>query len=210
MDSKLAVKQFNQLKKLVERVESPRLAAEGWKEDWQCLISTMLSAQTRDTTTLDVSEKLFKKFNSLKKLSSLSVNKLEKEIARVNYKKTKARNVHATIGKLIDDFKGKVPREIDSLVLLPGVGRKTANVFLAEHYGAPSIGVDTHVGRLSRKLGWTEKVSPEKVEKDLMKLFPKRYWNSINYVLVKFGQSYGKSRKKEDELLKVIKSKVYK
>ena len=88
---------------------------------------------------------------------------------------------------------------------LPGVGRKVANVYLVEAHNAPAIGVDTHVERISQKLGWTKNKVPGKIEKDLEKLFPKKYWNSINYIVVSFGQLFGTSRKKEDEILSNFK-----
>jgi endonuclease-3 len=202
MNSQTAVKQLMKLKKLVDGTEDVgRLAAEGWDEDWKCLIATMLSAQTKDTTTVIVSENLFKKFNSPKKLSLAKISEIEKIIRSVNYHKTKAKHVKET-AKMISE-KG-IPLTVEKLIEFPGVGRKTANVFLAEAHGGQNIGVDTHVARLSQKLGWTKNNAPEKIEKDLENLFQKKYWNSINYILVRFGQTFGKSRKKEDELLKEI------
>jgi endonuclease-3 len=88
---------------------------------------------------------------------------------------------------------------------LPGVGRKVANVYLVEAHNAQAIGVDTHVARVAQKLGWTKNKVPVKIEKDLEKLLPKKYWNSINYIVVSFGQLYGNSRRKEDEMLKKVK-----
>lgn len=202
MDSKTAIAQLKKLEKLLDKKKDiARLAAEGWDEDWKCLIATMLSAQTKDTTTLVVSEKLFNKFNSSEKLATAKLSELEKLIHSVNYHKNKARNIKET-AKMISE-KG-IPLSVEKLIEFPGVGRKTANVFLAEAHGKETIGVDTHVARLSQKLGWTNHKIPSKIEKDLEKLFPKKYWNKINYVLVRFGQTFGKSRKKENELLKEI------
>lgn len=200
MDSKIAIKQLKKLKKLVDNEENiGRLAAEDWDEDWKCLIATMLSAQTKDTTTIVVSEKLFNKFNSPEKLSLSKISELEKLIHSVNYHKTKAKHIKET-ARMISE-KG-IPLTVSELIKFPGVGRKTANVFLAEAHGKETIGVDTHVARLSQKLGWTKNKNPSKIEKDLEKLFPRKYWNKLNYILVRFGQTFGKSRKKEDELLK--------
>jgi len=202
MDSKLAIRQLNKLKKLVDsQAGVGRLAAEGWKEEWKCLVATMLSAQTKDTTTIVVSEKLFKKYSSPKKLGAAKVSEIEKSIRSVNYYKTKAKHIKET-AKMIS--KNGLPGTVEELVKFPGVGRKTANVFLAEARGVGAIGVDTHVSRLSQKLGWTKNKTPEKIEKDLENLFPKKYWNSVNYILVRFGQTFGRSRKKEDTLLEEI------
>ncbi len=194
--------QFLKLKKLIEKTPDKRLAAEGWKKEWKILIATILSAQNRDDRTIPVAEKLFKKYSTPKKLGSASLKNIEKEIKSMNYYKTKARNIKKTSGMIA---KKGIPETVEELVGFPGVGRKTANVFLAEARGGAAIGVDTHVARLSRKFGWTKNLTPEKIEKDLEKLFPKKYWNSINYVLVKFGRTFGRSRKNEDNLIKEIK-----
>jgi len=137
----------------------------------------------------------------VEKLAKSQLQSIEKIIRPVNYHKTKARHIKET-AKILSKI--KVPDSLTELIKLPGVGRKTANVYLAEVHKKAAIGVDTHVGRLSRKLGWTKNTTPEKIEKDLEKLFPKKHWNSINYILVSFGQTYGRSKKKEDEKLKEI------
>lgn len=207
MNSKKAIKQLNYLKKLVDKhQEKPRLAAEGWKKDWQTLISIILSAQTRDTITIVVCDNLFKKYKTPKALGEEKLSTIEKNISSVNYHKTKAKHIKET-AKIISKI--GVPKNLDNLVKLPGVGRKTANVFLAETQNAPAIGVDTHVARLSVKLKWTDKKFEDRngIEKDLEKLFPKKYWNKINEILVTFGQTYGRSRKQEDEVLTILENK---
>lgn len=206
MESKIAIKQLNYLKKIVAKhSEQPRLAAESWDEDWKTLISIILSAQTRDTKTISVCETLFKKYNTPQKLGNASLQEVENAIRSINYYKTKAKHINET-AKIIS--KTELPETLEKLIELPGVGRKTANVFLAETKNAPNIGVDTHVSRLAIKLKWTNKKFEDKygIEKDLEKLFPKRYWNSINYILVSFGQTIGRSRREEDKLLKQIKA----
>jgi endonuclease-3 len=203
MNSTSAIKQLNSLKKLIsENSDQPRLAAEGWDEDWKTLISIILSAQTRDSKTIPIAEKLFEKYNSPKKLGNAKLSEIQKMIKSLNYYKTKSKNIKKT-----SEIIGKIgtPQEFEKLIELPGVGRKTANVFLVETKNASAIGVDTHVARLSQKLGWSKNSHSHKIEKDLEKLFPKRYWNSINYILVTFGQTFGRSRKKEDEILEKIK-----
>jgi endonuclease-3 len=111
--------------------------------------------------------------------------------------------VIACAQKLVKDFNGKVPETIDELITLPGVGRKTANVFLSE-IGENGIGVDTHVAYIAQALNWTHNKSPTKIELDLKKLFPKKYWNKINTTLVQFGKTH-QSRKKKKELLEKIR-----
>lgn len=206
MNSNLAIKQLNYLKKIVAKhSKQPRLAAEGWNEDWKTLISIILSAQTRDTKTISVCETLFKKYNTPKKLGDASLEEVENAICSINYYRTKAKHINET-AKIIT--KEGLSHSFDKLIELPGVGRKTANVFLAETINAPTIGTDTHVSRLAIKLNWTDKKFSDKygIEKDLEKLFPKRYWNSINYILVSFGQTIGRSRREEDEIIEKIKS----
>lgn len=199
-------KHLKQLRKLEDLSRSPedlRLAAESWKKDWQTLVSTILSARTRDEVTIPVSEKLFKKFPSIKKLSQAKLNEIEKIIMPVNFYKTKSKNVLACAKMLVKEHNRNVPHDIKKLLKLPGVGRKTANVFLAES-GGDNIGVDTHVFYISRDLGWAKSKNPHKVEEELKKLFSKKYWRKINPVLVRFGKTY--TRKKEkDKILEEIK-----
>ncbi|MBN2420716.1 endonuclease III [Candidatus Woesearchaeota archaeon] len=195
-----AIKQLKELKKLGKNLD---LAAENWNQDWQTLIATMLSARTRDDVTIPVANKLFKKYKTVKALAKASIKEIEKSIYSVNFYRNKARNV-SNCAKMLDKlYKGKVPHDFNKLIQLPGVGRKTANVFLAES-GKQAIGVDTHVHYVSKYLGWTKQKNPHKAEEDLKKLFPKRIWRSINYILVKFGRSY-QSKKKKNEILDEIK-----
>lgn len=203
VDSKQAIKQLKEIEKLI--LEETRLAADGWDKNWKTLIAIMMSAQTRDTKTIEVCEKLFKKYNSLKKLSNAKLKDIEKEIKSINYYKTKAKNI-ISISKIL--LEGKIKYEFEDLIKLPGVGRKTANVYLAEVKKENRIGVDTHVYRISKKLNWSISNNREKVEQDLMKLFPEKYHRKINYILVKFGQTYGRSSKKEDIILDKIKTIV--
>lgn len=205
MDSKTAVKQLNYTKKLVEKhPENPRLAAEGWRENWQTLIAIILSAQTRDTKTIEVCEKLFKRYKTPKQLGDAKLSEIKNMIREINYNNNKSKYIKET-AKIISEI--GVPSKFEELIKLPGVGRKTANVYLVEEKNAAAIGVDTHVARLSIKLSWTNKKFEDKfgIEKDLQKLFPKKYWNSINFILVAFGQTYGRSRKNEDEVLKEVR-----
>tara|TARA_Y100000310_G_scaffold340261_1_gene435389 strand:- start:1204 stop:1797 length:594 start_codon:yes stop_codon:yes gene_type:complete len=197
MKASKAVMQLKALKKLTKQ---ERLAADRWKGEWQTLVAILLSAQTRDDVTIPVATSLFKKFPSPKKLASARVSSIEQVIKSINYYKTKARNVKKCMQVLVKEHKGKVPHDLDKLITLPGVGRKTANVFLSER-GYAAIGVDTHVMRLSKKLGWTTHKDPHKIEIDLKKLFPKQYWSMVNDTLVKFGRQ---KRKEEDEIIKTL------
>lgn len=195
-------KEIRQLRGLENLGKDLRLAAE-WKKPWRSLISTILSARSRDDKTIEVSKALYKKYGSVRKLSEARVVDVAKIIRPVNFYKGKTKRIIACAKMIVKDCGGKVPREFDKLVKLPGVGRKTANVFLA-HQGGSHIGVDTHVAYISNKLGWTKSSKQEKIEEDLKKRFPKSYWRKINYILVRFGQSY-RSKKEKDKLLGDIK-----
>jgi endonuclease III len=201
---------IRQLKELDRLAPKDMILAAEWDENWKVLISTILSAQTKDETTIAISEVLYGKYNSLKKLADAPLSEIRMIIRPINYHKTKSRHIKETARMIVYDLGGRIPETLEELLNFPGVGRKVGNVYLAEAHNSNCIGVDTHVGRISRKLGWSGEKNPHKVEKDLEELFPKKYWNSINYTLVRFGRSFGRSRRKEDEILERIKQKTYK
>lgn len=197
---KRVIRHFKEIEKMAHDL---RLAADGWNEDWKTLIATLMSARTTDALTIPVADGLFKKYDSLEKLSHASINDIEHLIKSVNFYRNKSRFIFQLSKILVNDYNSSVPHEFDKLVELPGVGRKTANVFLAEK-GHVTIGVDTHVAWISRQMGWTNSEKQEIVEKDLKELFPKQYWGKLNWVLVRFGQTY-KSRAKKIKILREIK-----
>ncbi len=199
MDKKKALRQLAVLKK---RGRKLRLAAE-WGKPWKSLIATILSARSRDTKTIEVCNKLFKKYGNAGKLSKAKLGDVEKIIKPVNFYKNKSKNIIECAKQIVSNYDGKVPMDFEKLTELRGVGRKTANVFLA-HQGGARIGVDTHLSYVSRKLGWTKSEKQEKVEEDLKKIFPKSKWREINYILVRFGQTY-RSKREKDKLLREIK-----
>ena len=200
MNPSTALKQLKALRRLV-RGREPRLAAEQSKK-WQILISTILASQSRDVLTNRISAILYKKYKSPSALASAPLKEIKKIIRPINYYKTKAKHIKET-AQLISKA---IPRTREGLMNLPGVGRKVANVYLAEAHNAPAIGVDTHLSFVAQFLNWTQNRNPHKIEKDLENLFPKSYWNSINYIVVSFGQLYGNSRKKEEIILSKIRA----
>jgi endonuclease-3 len=181
---------------------SKRLAGEGWEKDWHLLFATMLSAQTRDETTIPVAESLFKKHDSLEKIKNAAEEDIFHVIKRVNYNRTKAKNIKSAAKFLLDDYHGKVPDDVESLVLIPGVGRKTANLVLGELFKKDAVCVDTHVHRISNVLGFVNTKTPQETEKELMKLVPKKYWNQINRIFVLWGKETP-GRDKEKLLAKI-------
>ncbi len=198
---KKEVKQLNVIKK---KLRDMRLAAEDWKSDYEILFATILSARTRDETTIPVAEKLFKKYPNPEKLAKAKRSEVEKIIRPINFHKNKTKNILNCAKVIVLEYGGKIPQDFEELVKLSGVGRKTANVFLSE-VGNDAIGVDTHISYISQKLEWTKHKNPHKIEEDLKRLFPKRYWSSLNPILVKFGKTYT-SRKQKNNILKEIKN----
>src|SRR3989344_2983034 len=198
MKADKAIKQLKELERL-GGVKTMRLAAEGWGSEWQTLVAILMSARTRDETTIRVAEKLFAKYPTVLALGQARYSDVRKIIYPVNFFHNKTKYVIDCAVMLVREYGGKSPHDHGKLILLPGVGRKTANVFLSE-YGADAIGVDTHVAYISKKLGWTKHKDPHKIEKDLERLFPRNYWRIINRTLVRFGKTY-QSRKKKDEIL---------
>ena len=200
MNQKIALKQMAFMKK---NSRSMRLAAEKWRAPWQTLISTILSAQTRDETTIPISNKLYAKYNTLNKLANARLSDVQKTIRSINFYKNKSKNIINCAKMLIKEYKSKVPKDINELIKLPGVGRKTANVFVTE-YGDQGLAVDTHVFQISKRLGWTKAKTPDKAEQDLRKFFNKKYWSRVNVTLVRFGKTYT-SRKIKDSLIEEMK-----
>lgn len=182
-----------------------RLAAEGWKSDWKTLITTILSAQSRDETTIPTAENLFKNYPSQKTLANAKQKDVLKLLKSMNYNKTKTKNIIAASKYLLKYHKGRVPNSIEQLIKIPGVGRKTANLVLSECHNKQTITVDTHVHRISNVLGLVNTKTPEKTEQELMKIAPKQYWNKINRIFVLWGKEVpGKSKEK---LLKKLEEK---
>ena len=180
-----------------------RLAAEGWKYDWQMLIATIYSAQSRDETTIPVMESLFQEFPTLEKLAAAPVEKIELLTRRINYYKTKSKNVKATAQTLLK-HNGNVPQTIEELTDFPGVGRKTANLVLSEIHAKDAICVDTHVHRLSNVLGFVKTKTPHETELALQKIAPRNYWSRINRIFVLWGKDVRGRDKKQ--LLQAIEN----
>lgn len=184
-------KEFIKIFKKAERKyeqSSKRLAAEGWDSNWKILITTIMSAQSRDETTIPIAENLFRRYNSLNKLSKAKYKDVLKILKSLNYNKTKARNVINSAKILERDFKGKIPDNLNELTELPGVGRKTANLVLSEVHHKDSITIDTHCHRLLNVLGIVKTKTPHETELAMQKIAPKRYRNKINRIFVLWGK----------------------
>lgn len=156
---------------------------------WQLLIATMLSAQCTDARVNIVTRDLFQKYDTVEKFANADIKELEQDIKSTGFYHTKAKNIIACTRALINRFGGEVPRSLEDLTSLAGVGRKTANVIRGNIYYEPSVVVDTHVKRISKRLGLTKHEDPEKIEQDLMKELPKDHWILYNIQIITFGRS---------------------
>lgn len=155
---------------------------------WQLLIATMLSAQCTDARVNLVTKELFKKYTSVKDFAEADLAELEQDIHSTGFYHNKAKNIIACCQKLLQEYDGIVPSDIDELTGLAGVGRKTANVVRGHCFGIPSVVVDTHVKRVSNLLGLTKNQDPVKIEFDLMQLVPQEKWIDINTQMIAHGR----------------------
>ncbi|HSE83293.1 MAG TPA: endonuclease III [Thermodesulfobacteriota bacterium] len=178
------------LKKETENWDVPivTLTAETSHDPFRILISTILSLRTLDTTTAKVSKRLFELADTPEDMLKLSVGEIEKAIYPVGFYKTKARTILYICRELVEKYGSKVPGDMDELLKLKGVGRKTANLVVTLGYGKPGICVDTHVHRISNRLGYVKTRSPYETEMALREKLPEKYWIEYNDLLVSFGQ----------------------
>ena len=163
--------------------------ATGKNAPFKVLISTVLSLRTKDMTTEAAARRLFEAADTPEALLKISVKQIEGLIYPVGFYRTKARNIREICRVLIDKFDGEVPSDIDTLLTLKGVGRKTANLVVTVGYGKPGICVDTHVHRISNRWGLVKTDTPDETEAALRKILPPRYWIEYNDLLVCFGQN---------------------
>lgn len=155
---------------------------------WQLLIATMLSAQCTDARVNIVTKDLFKKYDTVEKFANADLKELEQDIKPTGFYHNKAKNIISCTNTLVQKYNGEVPDSLEDLTALAGVGRKTANVIRGNIFNQPSIVVDTHVKRISKRLGLTKEDDPEKVEFELMKVLPKDHWILYNIQIITFGR----------------------
>jgi len=167
-----------------------------FRNPFELLIMTILSAQTTDVIINGLRDELFTAYPDAAALSRADPSDVERIIHSAGFFRAKTKNIISTAKMLEENFGGVVPKTIEELITLPGVGRKTANI-VTNHafHEASGIAVDTHVRRLSQKIGFTQNTDPDKIEKDLMKLFPKKWWNRINYLLIRHGREICTAKK---------------
>ncbi|MBL4818118.1 MAG: endonuclease III [Deltaproteobacteria bacterium] len=165
------------------------------KDPWQLLVAVALSAQTTDKAVNKVTPDLFKAYPTVKKFAKASVKDVEGYVKTLGFFRNKAKNLVAAAQMVLERFKGKIPKERKLLENIPGVGPKTAAVIIANAFGTPAIAVDTHVGRVGRRLGLTKQTDPSKVEAELTALFPKKRLLEAHHVLIFHGRRICFARK---------------
>jgi len=184
---------MRRLSRAIDGLDQPaveKIANEQQEDPFQVLIATLLSAQTRDAVTAAASERLFKKARSPQSMAKLTVNEIQRLIYPVSFYRHKALHVKRTCEQILTRFGGQVPTTMEELLTLPGVGRKTANlVLILAHRSQQNICVDTHVHRISNRLGWAATRTPDQTEHALYRATHRKWWPVVNLYLVTWGQS---------------------
>ncbi|OFW66670.1 MAG: endonuclease III [Actinobacteria bacterium RBG_16_68_21] len=182
------------LDRLVRRYPEIHTALD-FLDPWQLLVSTVLSAQTTDDNVNRVTPVLFARWPTAVALAEADPGAVEKVVFSTGFYRQKTASIIALSRDLVDEFDGVVPADLDSLITLRGVGRKTASVVLAEAFGVPAIAVDTHVKRVTRRLGLTRHDDPEEIEADLRRLFPRARWGAVSMRFIQFGREVCDARR---------------
>jgi len=191
MDTKTFLRVIDILKREYKNWNAPVVAllADRTKDPYKVLISTIISLRTKDEITAEVSKRLFRRADTPEEMLKLSEEKIAELIYPAGFYRNKAKIIKDISKTIIEKYGGKVPDNLEELLKLKGVGRKTANLVLSKGYGISAICVDTHVHRIVNRLGFVKTKTPEETEEELMKKLPKKYWTEINEILVAFGQT---------------------
>lgn len=166
-----------------------------YADPWQLLVATVLSAQTTDENVNRVTPVLFERWPHPEDLANASPDEVEEVVYSTGFYRQKTKSILALAADIVERYDGEVPRELDEMVKLRGVGRKTASVVLAEAWGEPAIAVDTHVKRVSNRLGLTSNTDPDKIENDLKTLFLRKTWSGVSMRVIQFGRDVCDARK---------------
>lgn len=189
---------------LSKEIPDSRIALK-FSSPLELLIATILSAQCTDVKVNQVTEDLFKKYRAAKNYAEADLTELEEDVRPTGFYRNKAKSLQKCCQELVARFAGKVPQTLEELVTLPGVGRKTANVVLGNAFGVPGIVVDTHVHRVSQRIGLTKKDDPVKIELDLMEIVPKEEWTHFSNLLIWHGRRTCIARKPLCEICPIRK-----
>jgi endonuclease III len=172
----------------------------GFRNPLELLVATVLSAQCTDERVNQVTPGLFRKYSTAQAYAQAPLEELENDIRSTGFYHNKARSIKAACSILDERFNGNIPADLDALVQLPGIGRKTANVILGNAYQIPGIVVDTHVSRVTQRLGLTSQKDPDKIEQDLMVLIPRERWITFSHQLIQHGRQLCQARKPKTEV----------
>ncbi len=194
MDKKKQVAEI--IKRLKKVYAGTPQTALHYSTPFELLVATILSAQTTDVLVIKVTENLFKKYRTVRDFADTAPERLAQDIRSVNFFNNKAKNITRTAQLIVGTFKGQVPQTMEELITLPGVARKTANIVLSSAFGINAgIAVDTHVKRLSFRLGLTKQEDPVKIEQDLIAAAPRKEWGNLSHLLIFHGRAVCQAKK---------------
>ncbi len=183
------------IRRLKKSIPEAKTALE-FRSVFQILVAAVLSAQSTDVQVNKITKTLFRKYRSIKSYAEVPLEQLQADVSSVNFYKNKAKNIQNSARMVISEFRGRVPRTMEELVRLPGVARKTANIILTDGHGITvGIAVDTHVIRLTNRLGLTTHKDPVKIEQDLLELTQKKDWPVVSHLLILHGRTVCNARK---------------
>ena len=205
VDKTEAAKRLKKILPILEKTYPQAKTSLKFVNPLELLIATILSAQCTDVRVNMVTKDLFKKYKSAEDWAKADKKQIETDIKSTGFFRNKAVSIKGTCSKIIEQFDGKVPATMDELLELPGVGRKTANVVLGNVFGIPAIACDTHVIRLSRRLGLSENSDAVKLEFDLAEIVPKNCWTAFSHMLIFHGRNVCKARKPDCENCQIAK-----
>ena len=202
MNQKLAVEI---IKKLIDYYPEATCSLD-FSTPFEMLVAVSLSAQCTDERVNKTTPELFSKYNTPEDFKNVDLKELEKIIHPCGFYKNKAKNLKAAGKKIVDDFNGNVPNTMEELITVPGVGRKSANVIMLEAFNDPQgIAVDTHVKRITNRIGFSKQNNPSKIEEDLLDIIPKKYWKEVNHVLVWHGRKICTAQKPKCDICPINK-----
>jgi len=195
VDKHIAEKRVKKILPILKKTYPEAKTALKFNSTLELLIATVLSAQCTDVRVNIVTQDLFKKYRTAADWADKEISEIEQDIKSTGFYRNKAKNIKAACNRIVQDYSGKVPDNLAEMVKLPGVGRKTANVVLGNAFGKPAVACDTHVIRLSRRLGLSENKDAVKLEFDLMEIVPRSEWTRFSHLLIFHGRSICKSRR---------------
>lgn len=195
------------LNRLVRRYPAAQTALD-YRNPWELLVSTVLSAQTTDENVNRVTPGLFRRWPTARELGEANLEEVEQAVFSTGFYRQKARSIVELSRDLTHRFDGVVPTDLEQLVTLRGVGRKTASVVLAEAFGIPAIAVDTHVRRVTGRIGLTAQTDPAKIEKDLKALYPTKAWTGISMRYIQFGRDVCDARSPRCEECEMLRDRL--